>query len=199
LGDYYDSDASFSTSDLDGTFSVLKDNVFFDTIAFHVSVVQVSNVLTNPFSPGKLYFTQGLDFLKFNSSIADTYISFSIDIKTFKINTYEPVIYNRTYNLPLFKGEGDFHVGTIVHGLLEELKELSDFVPNLKSNYSKTQYRPAEISISLQEKTFGATVPGLINFDLPMFKMAKGYKPFTTDGQLALLTVSQQEITRITP
>jgi hypothetical protein len=160
---------------------------------------QIMNVLTNPFLEGKLYFTQELDFLKFNSSIAGTYISFSIDIKVFKINTYEPIIYNRTYKLPLFQGKGEFHIGTIVHGLLEEIKELSDFVPNLKSNYYKTQYRPAEISISLKEKTFGATVPDLISFDLPMFKMAKGYKPFTTDGQLALLTVSQQEITRITP
>jgi hypothetical protein len=32
-----------------------------------------------------------------------------------------------------------------------------------------------------------------------MFKMAKGFKPFMTENQLALLTVAQQEITRITP
>jgi hypothetical protein len=31
-----------------------------------------------------------------------------------------------------------------------------------------------------------------------MFKMAKGFKPFMTENQLALLT-AQQEITRITP
>jgi hypothetical protein len=29
--------------------------------------------------------------------------------------------------------------------------------------------------------------------------MAKGFKPFMTENQLALLTVAQQEITRITP
>jgi hypothetical protein len=199
LGDYYDSDVHFTPSDLDGTFSVLKNDVLFGTITFHVSVLQISNVMTNPFIPGNLYFTKDLDFLKFNSSIAGTYISFSIEIKTFKINTYEPVIYNRSYNLPLFQGKGEFHIGTIVHDLLEEIKDLSEFVPNLKTNYYKSQYRPSEISISLKEKKFGATVPGLISFNLPMFKMAKGYKPFMTDGQLALLTVSQQEITRITP
>jgi hypothetical protein len=163
------------------------------------SVFQNSEVLFNPFQAGKLYFTQELDYLEFNSPEPDTYIRFSIDIKTFKINTYEPVTYNRIYKFPLFQGKGEFHVGTIVHDLLEEVKELSDFVPNLKSNYYKTQYRPAEISIYLKENTFGTTESGSINFDLPMFKMAKGYKPFTTAGQLALLTVSQQEITRITP
>jgi hypothetical protein len=37
----------------------------------------------------------------------------------------------------LFQGKGEFHVGSIVHGLFEEIQELADFVPNFKSNYSK--------------------------------------------------------------
>lgn len=199
LGEYYDSDTFFSSDDLAGTFSVLKNNVFFGGIDFTVSVTRLSSFLSNPFSPGKLYFTKALDFLKFNSTTMGTYIYFDIEIKAFKINSYEPIIYNRNYKFPLFQGKGDFHIGTIVHDLLEEINNLAEFVPNFKTNYYKTQYRPAEITISFEEKTFGVTVPNLISADLPMFKMAKGYKPFMTDGQLALLTVSQQEVTRITP
>jgi hypothetical protein len=196
---YYDSDVAFIPSDLTGTFDILKNDVAFGMINFTVSVAQLSTFLKNPFSPGNLYFTKALDFLKFTSSTMGTYIYFDIEIKVFKLDTYEPIIYNRNYKLPLFQGKEEFHIGTIVHDLLEEINDLTEFVPTYKTNYHKTQYRPAEITISFEEKTFGATVPNLISADLPMFKMAKGYKPFMTDGQLALLTVSQQEITRITP
>lgn len=199
LGEYYDTDVEFTSADLAGTFAVLKNDVAFGIIDFTVEITKLNDFLNNPFSPGNLYFTKALDFLKFNSTTLGTYIYFDIEIKVFKINTYEPIIYNRNYKFPLFQGKGDFHVGTIVHNLLEEINNLSEFVPDFKTNYYKTQYRPAEITISFEEKTFGETVPGLVTADLPMFKMAKGYKPFMTEGQLALLTVSQQEITRITP
>jgi hypothetical protein len=82
-------------------------------------------------------------------------------------------------------------VGSIVHGLFEEIQELADFVPNFKST-QKTQYRPAEISITFEEKPFGANVPGLVSGVIPMFKMAKGFKPFMTENQLALLTHSRK-------
>lgn len=199
LSNYYDGDVMFSDSDLTGSFSVFENDILKGNIGYAISVIRLSDFLSNPFSPGKLYFTQQLDYLAFNSETPGTYIDFNIEIKVFKINTYEPIIYNRPYKFPLFRGKGDFHIGSIVHELFEEIQDLADFVPNLKSNYSKTQYRPAEITVSFQEKTFGATVPGLVRSTIPMFKMAKGHKPFTTENQLALLTVSQQEVTRITP
>jgi hypothetical protein len=177
-----------------------KLNLVIGVDTFEIMVhLSVTDFIKNPFSPGKLYFTQEQEYLSFTSGTPGTYIDFNIEIKVFKINTYEAIIYNRAYKFPLFQGEGDFHIGSIVHELFEEIQELADFVPNLKTNYTKTQYRPAEITVSFEEKTFGATVPGLISNTIPMFKMAKGFKPFTTESQLALLTVSQQEITRITP
>lgn len=170
-------------------------------VTFMVMVtLTIDRFITSPFAADKLYFTKALEYLKFNSATPNTYVQFSIEIKVFKINTDEPLIYNRNnYKFPLFQGKGDFHIGTIVHGLLDEIKELSDFVPDFDSNYYKNQYRPAEISISFEEKSFGAVVPGLVSGTIPMFKMAKGHKPFMTDGQLALLTVAQQEVIRITP
>lgn len=177
------------------TLSVVIDGVPFEIVVN----LSVSNFVINPFAPGKIHFSKELDYLNFSSGTPGTYIAFDIEVKVFKINTYEPIIYNRTYNFPLFQGKGNFHVGTIVHDLFEEIQELSDFVPDLKINYYKSQYRPAEITVSLEEKTFGDTIPGLISLTIPMFKMVKGYKPFTTEGELTLLTVAQQEITRITP
>ncbi|MBC7847273.1 MAG: hypothetical protein H7Y10_12350 [Flavobacterium sp.] len=175
-------------------------SVNIDTDVFDILInLKVLNFISNPFAPGKIHFSQELDYLKFSSTTPSTYIDFAIEIKVFKINTYEEIIYNRTYKFPLFQGSGDFHIGTIVHDLFEEIQELSDFVPDLKTNYYKSQYRPAEISVSFEEKTFGSVVPGLISLTIPMFKMVKGHKPFTTEGELTLLTVAQQEITRITP
>lgn len=187
--------SGMAVGDYTTTISVNIDAEVFDVVVN----LKVLDFITVPFAPGKIHFSQELDYLKFSSTTPSTYIDFSIEIKVFKINTYEPVIYNRTYKFPLFQGKGDFHVGTIVHDLFEEIQELADFVPDLKTNYYKSQYRPAEISISLEEKTFGAVVPGLISLTIPMFKMVKGHKPFTTEGELTLLTVAQQEIIRITP
>jgi hypothetical protein len=169
-----------------------------DTFTVTVTMAVV-NFVKNPFYQGKLYFTQELEYLSFESQTPSTYVDINIEINTFKINTYEPLVYNRSYKFPLFQKKGDFHLGSIVHELFEEIQELIDFVPDLKSNYTKTQYRPAEITVSFEEKTYGATVPGLVSAAIPTFKMAKGFKPFMTDGQLALLSVSQQQITRITP
>ncbi|MBC5840736.1 hypothetical protein H8R23_04905 [Flavobacterium sp. F-380] len=175
-------------------------NVVVGAETFVVTVnLAVFSFVKNPFSPGKLYFTQELEYLNFDTATAGTFVALNIQIKVFAINTYEPIIYTRPYNFPLFKGKGDFHVGSIVHELFEEIQELTDFVPNLKTNYTKPQYRPAEITVSFEEKTFNATVPGLVSGELPMFKMAKGNKPFTTESQLILLTTAQQEVTRITP
>jgi len=175
-------------------------NVVLGAKTFVVTVfLSVFSFVRNPFSPGKLYFTQELEYLSFGTATAGTFVALYIEIKVFAINTYEPIIYTRPYNFPLFKGKGNFHVGSIVHELFEEIQELTDFVPDLKSNYTKPQYRPAEITVSFEEKTFGATVPGLVSGSLPMFKMAKGNKPFSTESQLILLTTAQQEVTRITP
>lgn len=187
--------SGMAVGDYTTTISVNIDAEVFDVVVN----LKVLDFITVPFAPGKIHFSQELDYLKFSSTTPSTYIDFAIEIKVFKINTYEPIIYNRTYKFPLFQGKGDFHIGTIVHDLFEEIQELADFVPDLKTNYYKSQYRPAEISVSLEEQTFGAVVPGLISLTIPMFKMVKGHKPFTTEGELTLLTVAQQEITRITP
>ena len=199
LGNYYNGDVVFSGSDLTGSFSILENDIVKGNINYVISVIRLSDFLKNPFTPGKLYFSQELDYLSFESKTPNTYIDLSLEIKVFKINTYEPIVYNRPYKFPLFKGKGDFHIGSVVHELFEEVQELSDFVPNLKDNYSKTQYRPAEITFTFEEKSFGVPVAGLVIGNIQMFKMAKGQKPFTTENQLALLTVSQQEVTRITP
>jgi hypothetical protein len=174
--------------------------VTIGTEVFSVPVVMnLIRFFENPFLPGNINFSKELKYLSFNSRTTGTYIDFSFEIKTFKLNSYEQIIYTRNYKFPLFQGKGDFHVGTIVHDLFEEIKELADFVPELNHNYYRKQYRPAEVTISMQEKTFIPSATVFVVRILPVILMAKGFKPFITENQTALLTVAQQEITRITP
>jgi hypothetical protein len=84
----------------------------------------------------QIIFSQELDYLKFKSDTAGTYVAIAIEIKVFKINTYEPIIYNRPYKFPLFQGKGSFTWVVLFTAYLR-IQELADFVPNFKSNYSK--------------------------------------------------------------
>lgn len=171
----------------------IGDDVFEVEITLNVS----ANI-RNPFQNGSLYFTKEDVSLGFTSDLLNTYIHFEFEIKVFKINSNTPTIYIRKYNFPLFKGKGDFYVGEIVEGLLDEINNLKDFVPDFKSNYVKKQFKPAEVKISYKEKQYSNDLE-ISSGEIEMFKMIKGYRPFMTSGELALLTVSQQEITRISP
>lgn len=155
--------------------------------------------LTHPFVPEKLAFTQELDYLNFNSDVEDpTFIEIELDIKVFSLNLYEETSYPRSYKLPLYKGVGQFHIGDIVHQLLEEIENLNDVVPLQDSNYSKTQYAPAEVSVSFVQKNYESD-EAIRSGTIELIKFVKGHKPYVTDGQLCLLTVMQQEVSRITP
>ncbi|MBC5835832.1 hypothetical protein G6N05_05480 [Flavobacterium sp. F372] len=165
--------------------------------------VQVHLILhdfvTYPFVPGKLFFTQDLDYLDFNSDEVDpTFIEIELGIKIFSLNLYEEIPYTRQYKLPLFKGIGDFHIGTIIHQLLEEIENLQDVVPLREGNYTKLQYAPAEVSVSFVQKNY--TSDDVIRSgSIDLIKFIKGHKPYVTENQLSLLTVMQQEVSRITP
>jgi hypothetical protein len=170
-----------------------------DTLIVNVTL-EVTAFLINPFIPGKLYFTKDLDYLKFASITPGTYIAFVFEITVYKINSDEPVVYIREFKLPLFKGTGEFHVGTIVHTLFEEILKLGDYVPDTMSNFYKTQYRPAEVKISFEEMFFEEPFINLwilVANELPVFKMIQGHKPFMTQSQMCLLTVAQQDLVRV--
>jgi len=166
---------------------------------FEIPVVfNVTANISNPFLSGNLYFTEAEDFLIFNLDTTNTFVELEIVIMVFDYVTNTPTTYNRSYNLPLFKGSAEFHVGSIVNDLFDELKELSQIVSSFHSNYVVNQYRPAEVLITFEEKAYGEYTGTLSSGTLPMFKMAHGHKPFTTENQLALLTVAQQDVIRIT-
>lgn len=159
--------------------------------------LKVLGNIRNPYMEGNLYFTKEEKSLGFTSQYLNTYIHLELEIKTYKINSNDEAIYLRHYNLPLFQRKGEFYVGDIVEGLLDEIKQLSDFIPDFRSNYVKKQFRPAEIKISFSERNY-ADETEVFSGSVAMFKMIKGYRPFITSNQLALLTSSQQHITRIT-
>jgi len=159
--------------------------------------LKLTKKIKHPFIEGNLYFTKEDVSVGFSSIVLNSYVNFDITIKTFEINSNEEKVYNRQYNFPLLKGKGAFYVGEIVDGLLDEIQYLSEYIPDFKSNYVKKQIRPAEVSISYQEKKYNDNSL-IISGNIEMFKMIKGFRPFMSSNQLGLLTVSQQEITRIT-
>ncbi|MEN9907127.1 MAG: hypothetical protein RLZZ540_268 [Bacteroidota bacterium] len=169
-------------------------DVFTILVTFNV----VSNI-TTPFKEGNIYFTEAEDYIQFEMDTANTYIQMDIAITAYNYTTNAPVVYNRSYSLPLFKGKTEFHVGTIVHDLFDSIKELAQIVNSFTSNYFVNQYRPAQVAISFEEKAYGAYTGILSSGSFPVFKMARGSQPFTTENQLCLLTVAQQEVIRITP
>lgn len=191
--------------------SDLKTGTYIFPLAFEsISEKIVVNVTMNfwafmksNFLNDRLYFTRELDYLDFKTTKTNTYIEVTVVIKIYKINTSVSSTHTRIFDLPMFKGEAQFHPGTVVEQLMNEIISLEDYLPNFEFNYSKAQAQPAQVSLSYIEKVYPGAIelPGLDYYsgDLQGIKMLKGNKPYLTESQLSLLTVAQQEITRITP
>jgi hypothetical protein len=191
-------------------FENLADGVYTANLVFLSDgmevVLPVTMILTasvrNPFNADKLFFTRDEDYLSFNSRNLDTYIEITLQVRVFKINTNQFRDYERIYKLPLFKGKAKFHPGTAVHQLLNEIQALSEQVPSVDMNYTKSQYQPAQVLIKYREILYvvGRIVTiKLIKGETVLFQMIKGTSPYITNSKLALLTVSQQEFSRLTP
>lgn len=176
------------------TLKINIDGDIFDVVI----LLSVKANIINPFKKDGLYFTRENIALSFISEHLNTYIKLVIEIKIFEINTNIESVYYRPYNFPLFKSKGDFYIGDIVEGLLNEINDLKDFIPDFRSNYVKKQFKPAEVKISFTEINY-ADSSEILTGTIEKFKMMKGYRPFMTSGNIALLTVAQQEITRISP
>lgn len=88
-----------------------------------------------------------LDFLVDEEE--DTYVQLLLEIKSFTLNIYGTVVYNREFKLPLYKGTGQFLVGSVVHQLFEEIKSLEEVVPDFEGNYSRSQYCQVRLKLIL--------------------------------------------------
>ncbi|WP_417365875.1 hypothetical protein [Flavobacterium beibuense] len=174
----------------------------FNSVDIPVNLTVV-DFLTSPFYSGSqnnqypLYFTQDLDYLNFYSPEQDTYVKLELSIKMFKVKTYEPVVYSRTYDVAMFKEVGVFHLGTAVHQLFEDLESLDQVISEFQLNHYSTQYRPAEIFVScgLRYLEDNSVIRTAI---IPKIYMIKGHSPYMS-GRFGLLNLVQQEVSRITP
>lgn len=158
----------------------------------------VNNYLNHPYIVGGIYFTESLDYLVFNTGRPNNYIDLTIEIESFDIDTYIPKLYTRVFKLPLYDGKGDFHIGSVVEQLFDEIKTLSQAVPDLENTFTSVQYKPSNVTVAFVEKSFLAGEV-LQMGEIPAFKMIRGQKPYLTAGGLGILSVAQSEPTRITP
>lgn len=167
-----------------------------------VNVTVIMNLkvfLSTPFEPGKLFYTKQDDYLDFTTENINTYVELIVNIKYFTRDSESGVQTTRTYNIPFGNKSSRFHLGSVIHDFFEEIEKLQFAVPDVNSNYWKPNYRPIEVSISFQEKQYEMwfVPPPLTQGSIDTFMFAKGYKPFTTSSQLALLSVQQQGVVRI--
>ena len=175
---------------------VFSDGTVNRTITVHLNVIYF---LINPFTPGKLNFTKDEDYLQFISQNNNIYIELILAITIYKLNSNESVVYERAYSIPLANKRGNFHIGSIVHELLDEIQSLEQMVPDTNSNYFRIPYKPAEVSFTYEEKEFEAALvpPTLVSGSVTGILFLKGRKPYMTENELGILSVQQQSISRI--
>lgn len=179
-------------------------NVVFSDGTTEVSVVvnlTLKVFLVHPFIPGNLNFTKNLDYLFFTAELTNTYVLVTLDITIYSIENNLETNYIRTYNVPLPNKKGEFHIGSIVHQLLDEIESINQVVPSRNSNYAVTNYKPAKVNVTYEEKQYieyltigDPFTSGTLNNLL----FIKGNKPFVTSSQLCILSAQQQNISRVT-
>src|SRR5690606_29210631 len=84
-----------------------------ETVVYLPITMNLQIFLYNPFASGGLFFTRDLDYFRFHTLTAFTYIYLIVTVKVYKINTNEEVTYQRFLDLPLYKKRGEFHLGEI--------------------------------------------------------------------------------------
>ncbi len=185
-----------------GTYSETVTFLSGENSADLLVTMTLRNFLIHDFAENKLSFCQDLDYISIISESIGTFVKFVFQIKVFTINSNEPIVYGREYVVDLFNGVGSFHLGTVVGQLLEEIKVLSDYVPDTTSNYWRNQFLPAEITGTweeLEHTSESEIAQDLYSGNLPLIKMLPGHRPYITNNQMGLLTVMQQQVSRITP
>jgi len=159
--------------------------------------MEVIVFIENPFVPGAVYFSKELEYLRFTSQHDDIYIDIAVIMTVFKLDgTSKEFV--RTYSVPLAGRKGEFLLGTLVHDLFDEVKKLEQIITDFYVDFFSPGYRPAIINLTYEEKEFFPSedfegISGAINGLL----FVKGYKPFITTNQMALLSPQQQYLSRI--
>ena len=139
---YYDSSVTFLPSDLSGTFSVLKDNVAFGTIAFTMKVTRITDFLTNPYPTLEKAFTLDTKFFEFRSNNPDTYFQFDSIIKTYDFVTNMEHEFSIPLKIVLFQGYAKENLGQMIHRLMRKFTGVND---------SLLQYKQATLNITCSE------------------------------------------------
>lgn len=153
----------------------------------------LEDYISNPFQSGKYYFTKDLDFIRFSSSLENTYMEITVNGEFFKRQNFsESNSYERKYSIPLLNGKGDFHLGSVLHDLFDsEIPEV---------NFGLTfPYKPAKIDFSIVEKSYlsNEEVEDPISLNSIYFIQGKSF--FTTTSGLSILSQRQFGLHRITP
>lgn len=139
---YYNGSGTFLPADLAGSFSVLKDNVAFGTIAFTMEVTRIADFLTNPYSDSAKAFTLDTKFFEFRSENPDTYFQFDSTIITYDFVTNVEHEFSIPLKIVLFQGYAKENLGQMIHRLMRKFTDVND---------SLLQYKQATLNITCSE------------------------------------------------
>lgn len=174
----------------------------FDVNGATVNVPVVLNLQVfceYPFSSGKIHFTKDLEYLKFTSQNNNTWVDINLTCIAYSKVDMSPKTYLRNYRVPLYNKKESFHIGSLVEQLFFDLEELVNAVPSASNNYFTPQYLPCKVSITWEEKEYAPALvpPVLESGGVSDVLFVLGNKPYTTNSQMCLLSVQQQEIINI--
>lgn len=143
LSEYYDSDIVFTSTDLEGSFNVLEDDVQFGVINYTVSISRLSDFFQIPYPLGQKAFTLDPIYFIFQSTNTDTYFQFDALIKTYDFFTNNVTENTLKQKIVLFKAKSKVNLGQVIHRLMRKFNEVND---------SLLQYQFAKVQLSVAEK-----------------------------------------------
>jgi hypothetical protein len=159
--------------------------------------------VVNPFVAGTIYFTDDIDsqtkegYIYFKTTQDNTYAKINITLDVFDYTGKKSTI-NKSYHTYFNKGEGSFHLGTIVRQLMAEIDSPMNTGIDFNTTILKSQYLPADVSLNIQEVKFN-TGEVIKQGVVPTFKMIKGAKPSFFGKETGVLSSSFDFVSKITP
>lgn len=146
LGDYYNQDIDFQEVDLLGSFSVLKDNVDFGSIAYSIVISSINDFLINPYINQSKAFTLDHKYFEFRSSNIETYFQVDASIKTYDFFTNALKEYFIPLKIVLFNRYAKENFGQIIHRLMDRFAGVNDILSQYKQ--ATLQLKCTEISLT---------------------------------------------------
>ncbi len=149
--------------------TVIAGNTVTETVAV---TYEVAEFLSSPY-PGGVAFTLDPQEFNFSTVIPDTYFQFNLEVIAFSFFNSDPKSFSVQQKLMPFQGKTAIGIGKLIHSMMDRFAEVN-------TNYF--QYKPAEVTITCEERRIGdhAVVRAAAGFQI-LFVAGLGRPPGVLD------------------